>query len=95
MAGPAIGTAVVAFALASGCVATPEREGVGGYCHRDDQCLEGLRCLQLTCHGPGAREADGGPQDAGRADSGADAGGAPAPDSGLDGGAPDAPDTGP
>jgi len=52
MPGPAIGTAVVALALASGCVAAPPREGVGGYCHRDDQCLEGLRCLELVCHGP-------------------------------------------
>jgi hypothetical protein len=85
MPGPAIGTAVVAFALASGCVAAPQREGVGGYCHRDDQCLEGLRCLELVCRGPGVGTAgDGGSV----LDSGIR-------DSGIDGGAPDAPDAGP
>ena len=48
-----IRTSVAALALAAGwsagCVAEPHREGVGGYCHRDEQCLVGLHCIELSC----------------------------------------------
>jgi hypothetical protein len=42
-------TSLVTVALTIGCVPAPSREGVGGYCHRDAHCLEGLRCLELEC----------------------------------------------
>lgn len=64
--------ALALAALALGCVPTTSRQGVGGYCHRDDQCLAGLRCVDRECRAPRSEAAGDG-----------DAGSAPALDAGA------------
>lgn len=88
--------------VAAGCVAEPQREGVGGYCHRDDQCLEHLRCIELSCRpadgamdsgmlGIDASGPDGGPTDAGLLDAGSSEDSGPGDAGGPDAFATDAP----
>ncbi|UJR78849.1 Hypothetical protein I5071_8820 [Sandaracinus amylolyticus] len=74
--------AVVAVGIAPGCVPSTSRQGVGGYCHRDDQCLDGLRCIERVCREGTRPQPDGGPVDAWWPPDPPDTGYFPEPDGG-------------
>ena len=44
-----VALAALALVALGGCVASPHRGAVGAYCHDDDYCEEGLRCVTRVC----------------------------------------------